>query len=52
MNLDTMTKKSQEAFSDAHALAVEYHHQELQPLHLFSAMIRQKEGMLSPLRTI
>jgi len=49
MNMEKMTKKSQEALSTAHSIAVEAHHQELQPLHLFAALMRQEQGLVASL---
>ncbi|MBN1128013.1 MAG: AAA family ATPase, partial [Chitinispirillaceae bacterium] len=45
MDLDKLTRKSQEALNDAHAIAVEMNHQELVPLHLVLALIRQTQGV-------
>jgi ATP-dependent Clp protease ATP-binding subunit ClpB len=47
MNLDKFTRKSQEALNAAHAIAVEMNHQELVPLHLVLALIRQEQGVTS-----
>ena len=44
MDLEKMTHKTQEALNSAHEIAVELNHQELVPLHLLLALIRQKEG--------
>ena len=49
MNMDKLTKKSQEALSGAHADAVAMHHQELQPLHLLHALLQQEEGLVPAL---
>ncbi|MFC1585084.1 ATP-dependent chaperone ClpB [Fibrobacterota bacterium] len=49
MNTDKLTLKSQEAISDAHVLAVEMNHQELVPLHLFSALVNQDQGLIPSL---
>ncbi|MBN1575668.1 MAG: AAA family ATPase, partial [Chitinispirillaceae bacterium] len=46
MNMDKMTKRSQEALTAAHSIAVESHHQELQPIHLVAALLRQEEGLV------
>jgi ATP-dependent Clp protease ATP-binding subunit ClpB len=46
MNLDKLTRKSQEALNAAHTIAVEMNHQELVPLHLVLALIRQEEGIV------
>jgi ATP-dependent Clp protease ATP-binding subunit ClpB len=44
MNLEKFTTKSQEALNSAHEAAVELNHQELLPLHLFLALVRQSDG--------
>jgi ATP-dependent Clp protease ATP-binding subunit ClpB len=49
MNGEKLTKKSQEALSSAHAVAVELNHQELQPVHLVAALIRQQDGLIPSL---
>ena len=49
MNADKLTLKSQEAISDAHELAVELNHQEIAPLHLFAALVRQEQGLIPAL---
>jgi ATP-dependent Clp protease ATP-binding subunit ClpB len=49
MNMEKLTKKSQEALNNANALAVEFNHQELQPLHLVLALIRQQDGLIPSL---
>ncbi len=46
MNMEKMTKKSQEALSAAHAIAVENNHQELLPIHLLAALIQQEDGLV------
>ncbi len=49
MDLEKLTRKSQEALNSANALAVELNHQEIQPLHLFSALVRQEQGLVAAL---
>jgi ATP-dependent Clp protease ATP-binding subunit ClpB len=49
MNAEKLTKKSQDAINNAHEIAVELNHQELQPLHLIAALIRQQEGLIPSL---
>ena len=46
MNLEKFTRKSQEALSGAHAAAVEMGHQELVPLHLVLALVRDRQGLI------
>jgi ATP-dependent Clp protease ATP-binding subunit ClpB len=49
MQMEKMTKKSQEALSAAHTIAVDAHHQELQPLHLLKALLQQEDGLIPAL---
>ena len=46
MNIEKMTQKSQEALNLAHQIAVESNHQELVPLHLALALVRQDGGFI------
>ena len=45
MNFNHYTQKSLEAVQGAQAIARDRHHQELQQLHLLSALLRQEEGL-------
>ncbi len=45
MNLEKFTIKAQEALSEAQVVAQEYDHQQLEPVHLLQALMRQKEGL-------
>ena len=47
MDLNKFTEKSQDALSSAHDLVLQWKHQELQGLHLFSALLQQKDGLIS-----
>ena len=49
MNAEKLTLKSQDAISSAHELAVDLNHQEMTPLHLFSRLIRQEQGLVPAL---
>ena len=49
MNIDKFTQKSQEALSVAHEVAVKHNHQEIRPIHLFAALIDQREGLINGL---
>jgi len=49
MDLSRYTNKSQEALQAANALAVEYGHQELTPVHVLLAMLRQDKGVVPAL---
>lgn len=46
MDIEKFTKKSQEALNDANSIAVQLNHQELVPLHLILALIRQVDGLI------
>jgi ATP-dependent Clp protease ATP-binding subunit ClpB len=48
MRFDKFTIKGQEAVSDAQTLAERKGHQEILPLHLALALIRQPEGLIGP----
>ncbi len=47
MDINKLTQKSQEAFSDAQALAIQYGHQETDVEHIALALIMQEEGFVS-----
>jgi len=49
MDTDKLTKKSQEAIQSAHSIAVELNHQEIGPLHLLLALLRQEDGFVATL---
>lgn len=49
MRTDKLTIKAQEALSDAQNLALESEHQQVEPEHLLSALLAQKEGVVTPL---
>ncbi|MBN2188346.1 MAG: ATP-dependent chaperone ClpB, partial [Chitinispirillaceae bacterium] len=49
MNVEKFTNKSQEALNNAHAIAVEMSHQELLPLHVVLALVRDREGVVPAL---
>src|SRR5262245_46503503 len=49
MRLDKLTIKAQEALQTAQGLAAEYQHGELTPLHLLSALLQDKDGIVRPL---
>lgn len=46
MNLEKFTVKAQEALADAQMSAQEYDNQQLEPLHLLLALLRQKDGLI------
>ncbi len=49
MRLDKLTIKAQEALQNAQNLATELQHSELAPLHLLSALLTDKEGIVRPI---
>jgi len=49
MDTEKLTRKSQEALQSAHTIAIERNHQELQPVHLFAALVAQKDGLVPSL---
>lgn len=49
MNLEKFTVKSQEALTIAHQVAIELNHQELGPMHVLLALMRQQKGFVGTL---
>ena len=47
MNADKMTLRVQQALNDAYSIAVRYNHQQVDVLHLFSALVNQEDGLIS-----
>jgi len=45
MRFDKFTLKSQEVIQNAHNLAVQYNHQQIEPEHLLAAMLSEPEGI-------
>ncbi len=48
MQFDKFTIKSQEALSDARSIASENGHQSIEDVHIMSAMLKQKDGIIIP----
>jgi len=48
MQFDKFTIKSQEALSDARNIASENGHQSIEDVHIMSAMLKQKDGIIIP----
>ncbi|PIE71429.1 MAG: ATP-dependent chaperone ClpB [Deltaproteobacteria bacterium] len=46
MRFDKLTVKSQELVQDAHSLASEKHHQQIEPEHLFDRMLADPDGIV------
>ncbi len=49
MRLDKFTVKAQEALQAAQSLADQHDHQAVEPEHLLSALLQQREGVVAPL---
>jgi ATP-dependent Clp protease ATP-binding subunit ClpB len=49
LRYDKLTVKAQEAQQKAQAVAEQYGQQQLQPLHLLSALVSQRDGVVPPL---
>ncbi|MBQ0105554.1 MAG: ATP-dependent chaperone ClpB [Armatimonadetes bacterium] len=49
MRMDRLTVKSQDAIQDAQSLAAEQGHQNIEPYHLFSALLSQEGGITKPI---
>jgi ATP-dependent Clp protease ATP-binding subunit ClpB len=52
LNINKLTQKSTEALAEAQKLAVERHHQEVTPRHLFLALLNQEDGFIPRLLTL
>jgi len=46
MNIDKMTLRVQQALNEANLTAVKYNHQQIEIVHLFSALIEQEDGLI------
>ncbi|WP_315077600.1 ATP-dependent chaperone ClpB [uncultured Clostridium sp.] len=46
MNIEKMTLKVQKALSDANVIAVKYNHQQIDVIHVFSALVNQDDGLV------
>src|SRR5512143_3854474 len=51
MKLDKFTQKSQEAIFQAQEIARDYGHQNIEPVHLLLALIRQEQGVVPAIIT-
>lgn len=51
MNIEKFTNRSKEALMGAQNAAVEFNHQEIKPLHLLLALMRQEDGLVPSLLT-
>lgn len=46
MDIDKMTLRVQQALNDANLTAVKYNHQQIEIIHLFSALVNQEDGLI------
>ena len=46
MNVDKMTLRVQQALNEANLTAVRYNHQQIEVIHLFSALVEQEDGLI------
>ncbi len=46
MNVEKMTLRVQQALNDANSTAVRYNHQQIEVIHLFSALVEQEDGLI------
>lgn len=46
MNVDKMTLRVQQALNDANVTAVKFNHQQIDLIHLFSALVEQDDGLV------
>ncbi|MDB1934840.1 MULTISPECIES: ATP-dependent chaperone ClpB [Clostridium] len=51
MNIDKMTLRVQEALNNASLVAVKYNHQQVELIHLFSALVEQEDGLIPNILT-
>lgn len=51
MNIDKMTLRVQEALNNSSLVAVKYNHQQVELIHLFSALVEQEDGLIPNILT-
>ena len=51
MNIDKMTLRVQQALNDANVTAVKFNHQQIDLIHLFSALVEQDDGLVPNILT-
>jgi len=51
MNVDKMTLRVQQALNDANIIAVKFNHQQIDLIHLFSALLEQYDGLVPNILT-
>ena len=45
MDIEKMTVRVQKSLNDAYSIAVKNHNQQLDVIHLFSALVNQEDGL-------
>ena len=51
MNIEKMTLRVQQALNDANLTAVKYNHQQIEVIHLLSALVEQEDGLIPNILT-
>jgi ATP-dependent Clp protease ATP-binding subunit ClpB len=51
MNVEKMTLRVQQALNDANLTAVKFNHQQMEIIHLFSALVEQEDGLIPSILT-
>lgn len=51
MNVERMTLRVQQALNDANLTAVKFNHQQMEIIHLFSALVEQEDGLIPSILT-
>ena len=51
MNVEKMTLRVQQALNDANLTAVRFNHQQIEIIHLFSALVEQEDGLIPNILT-
>ena len=46
MNIEKMTLRVQQSLNEASLIAVKYNHQQVELIHLFTALVEQEEGLI------
>ena len=49
MRMDRLTVKAQEALQESQRIAAAHGHPEIRPIHLLSALVSQREGIVGPI---
>ena len=46
MDIDKLTMKVQQAINNAQSIAISYNHQQIDVIHLFSALVFEENGLI------